>query len=392
MELITCLNCSTENSSKAKFCKSCGERMRCETCNEPIEKESIFCSNCGQKVGETQSTASRNKIKLKKDADSLDLEMDFSDDVAKSGLSDLISNLTGSSGANLPNKQIEQHSSKSWPQSKEVPYEDVSNTSDIPTTKESADEYPPLNDLEMIKTEEYSEAEWIAVYAFYESDYGKSTFSKETVQEMYFSKRKTPARSKNFASNWKGLFKKYFTTVNTNTFRFKNDGIPHLVAIIKGDVRNTTKSTIKRRPTNGSNKLTDTKQTPKVSSTKNLSIDLEEFDFTKTANKPSLKDFFNEKGIGESSSERILAIAYYIIQLNKSPMFTEGNIDYAYKAIQLSNRINNLKQKILNLKSTKLWFKRVNIDGKKGWTLDRAGEIYFEDNFLNNRINSSDNK
>jgi hypothetical protein len=108
-------------------------------------------------------------------------------------------------------------------------------------------------------------------------------------------------------------------------------------------------------------------------------IDVEEFSFEGDQNKniPSLKDFLKDKNVDdESASKFIITVGYYITNVLNLNEFSEGNIDYAYKALGSTNRPAHLHQIIINQKNNKNWFEE-GTDGNK-WKLSRLGEIYVE--------------
>lgn len=74
-----------------------------------------------------------------------------------------------------------------------------------------------------------------------------------------------------------------------------------------------------------------------------------------------------------------MCIGYYITKINYQEYFTEGNIDYAYRILNLGGKPVHLKQIIYNLKNDRIWFKKVIDGGITGWRLTRQAEIYVEE-------------
>jgi hypothetical protein len=103
-------------------------------------------------------------------------------------------------------------------------------------------------------------------------------------------------------------------------------------------------------------------------------IQAERFDVFKSGDRPSLEEFLEQKKPGETAAFRIVVIAYYIVELLKNSTFTEGQIEYAYKALDLKKRPTHLRQIIINLKNDKDWFEPDESTG--AWRLTRAGEIF----------------
>ncbi len=112
-------------------------------------------------------------------------------------------------------------------------------------------------------------------------------------------------------------------------------------------------------------------------------VDIEKFniDGDKAKGVPALEDFM--KAIDseklKSSHEFILAVSYYVTKVVKSIDFSDGNIEYAYKVLDTSNRPVHLRQIITNLKNKNSWFEPSDTDNKR-WKLTRIGEIYYEKN------------
>ena len=77
----------------------------------------------------------------------------------------------------------------------------------------------------------------------------------------------------------------------------------------------------------------------------------------------------------KSTKEYILSIGYYINFILENEYFTDGNIDYAYKNLELPNRPNTLRQIIVNIKNREFWIEKVD---KKYWKLTRKGELEIE--------------
>jgi hypothetical protein len=107
------------------------------------------------------------------------------------------------------------------------------------------------------------------------------------------------------------------------------------------------------------------------------SIEPEEFNISTSGDIPSLEDFLKQKSPGKAAGNIIPVIAYYLQVLKKSPYFTEGNIDFAYKALSIPERPVHIRQIIINKKNENLWFEESE-DGLS-WKLTRTGEIYVEE-------------
>lgn len=107
------------------------------------------------------------------------------------------------------------------------------------------------------------------------------------------------------------------------------------------------------------------------------SISPERFDAHKTADAPSLEDFFANKKPGKSVGERAAVIGYYIMKIKGESTFSEGHIDYAYRLLKISGRPAFLRQVLINNKNQNDWFDFAP-DGVR-WVLTRTGEIFVEE-------------
>jgi hypothetical protein len=373
MESVTCTNCSTSAPANAFFCPSCATQIKCKKCSAPLLKNAKACISCGAFTesanGFHQSENAINTIKFKETKEERTYEVAFTNHVSKE-VSGLVVTMMKD---NLKNKALPQHDSLLQnPEATEN--SDTINVNESPIREPNhtsvhdnilkTDNIPPLNDVEMTLT--CSEAEWMAIYAFYISNNGLNVFSREAVQNNYKNKRFTETRLKNFASNWKTLFKSYITTVKENEFRFKAEGIKLVTHLLVGDKKEPARS---KKATAGKSKA------PQKAIPKNAVP--EEFDvFNK---KKKLEELFKEKAPGKNTAFRLLLIAYYIMKVNESDHFTEGNVDYAYRILNLNSRPNFLHQTLLNLASQKVWFEQLEEKGKGTWKLTRIGEIFVED-------------
>ncbi|WP_428329329.1 zinc ribbon domain-containing protein [Mucilaginibacter sp.] len=380
MNSVNCIKCDILVNDEAAFCFNCGTRLQCKSCNAKLLTGANFCQKCGEPTVTPavmdNGTSALNTIKYKKSKDEISCEISFTDQVGKSGMDELISAIVNNSSNNnrqLNNVNANNNASVTYDDNvlaeninaevdEDTKSEDIA---EVTTSNPETVEIIHLNDVE--NNIECSENEWIAIYAFYESEFGKKNFTRESVRERYLKKRKTVNRDKNFGREWKKSQKQFFSTVNDTELKIKHDSIGSLNMLIKGQ-----KSTIVSKNTKkniGGN----------TSKTQAKSVVIEEFDLHKSTDgkKISLNDFLNQKKPGDSTYDRIVCIAYYITRINKVEYFSEGNIEYAYKALQLGNRSKHLRQTVNNIKSTKVWFKDYQEPGK--WTLERIGEIYVDE-------------
>jgi hypothetical protein len=108
-----------------------------------------------------------------------------------------------------------------------------------------------------------------------------------------------------------------------------------------------------------------------------LKVETEKFDTDKTDDTPSLNEFFSQRIPSNArQKDRVVLIAYYIQHIKNLPSFSEGNIDYGYKILGITDRPANIYQMLIDNKNAFGWFEKTS-DGKS-WTLMRPGEIYVE--------------
>ncbi|GEO03626.1 hypothetical protein AAE02nite_12900 [Adhaeribacter aerolatus] len=393
MEEIICNSCGATALEKAIFCYQCGNQVRCKDCLEVLVPGAKHCIACGTPVGENQGQQAQkpfNKIKIKENGDERLYEIEFTDDVGKE-IKDVMADLLKNKFGRLPGQPVtirenimEENISgtlavnpvalagKTELNTETVAEEYTASTPGSPT-------YPHLNDLE-VKLD-CRENEWLLLYAFYSSGYGNSTFTKEVVWQQYKDKRLTETRFKNLGTNWKSLFKKYICTVRENEFKFTAQGLDkanELLLAATNDSKFSPRS-LRKTIAFAQQSANSHRALPASRKTAAHSIVADEFDVYKNELKPSLEEFFARKMPGAGNPNRIVAIAYYITKINHQEYFTEGNIDFAYRILNLHGKPVHLKQVIVNLKNSRIWFQKVIDRGTSGWRLTRQAEIYVEE-------------
>jgi len=88
--MVSCPNCKSENSSGAKFCNECGEKIKflCPFCNSPIPQNSKFCNACGKNLCEPEKTTPQEISNIEPDSQSILKPIDtesIPDNVSKEG-------------------------------------------------------------------------------------------------------------------------------------------------------------------------------------------------------------------------------------------------------------------------------------------------------------------
>ncbi|WP_026464521.1 zinc ribbon domain-containing protein [Adhaeribacter aquaticus] len=378
-----CINCQEGLVTGAVFCQNCGHQVRCKACQELIVPGAKHCIGCGVAVGKTydsEVTRSFNTIKFKEDKEGRSYEIEFTNDVGKEikdVLADILKNkiYLPAEPVALP-VEIRNNPLLKSPVVENDPLPEKEKLTAY-TAKEESNPYPHLNDLEL--NLECRENEWILLFAFYLSDFGTTTFSKDKVWTLYKDKRKTETRFKNLGTNWKSLFKKYISTVKENEFRITPQGLDKVKNLLNPSNDDRSGTSDKKYGSINWEKGTGPRNSPVSRKIVANTIHQEPFDIYQANNKESLESFFTRKRPGSGNPNRIITIAYYITKINQQPYFTEGNIDFAYRILNLGGKPVHLKQVIINLKNDRVWFQRVTEGGKSGWRLTRQAEIYVEE-------------
>lgn len=381
MEKI-CGICTATNIEKAKFCSNCGSQLSCLNCSAPLVSNAKNCIECGVSVSQktnASNEAAMNTINYKRTKEETTYSVAFTDNVGKD-ISGLLVQMAGNNmgTAKMIQQSIDNNDTEEIADSNYFIDTEIEEVSTV--TANGNTEFAHINDIQQLPC---SEADYLLIMAFYCSNYGSTTFSKEQVKELYVEHRETDARKKNYAANWKSLLgvqKNYITTIKEGALKLTPKAIAKVKSLINGEKQNNvtvSKPSVKRKAK--SNSENETQVDKKIKKTVAKSIVQEEFDVHKNSSKKSLEEFFNEKKPENSTSHRILCIAYYIMKICKKQYFSEGNIDYAYRSLQLKGRPNHLTQTITNLKNEKVWFEKIVVDGKKVWKISRQGETYVED-------------
>lgn len=125
-------------------------------------------------------------------------------------------------------------------------------------TEVNENDFPSLNDV-MVRNFAKNEVEWVLVYAFYASSFGKTTFSRESIRAQYdVNKRWSDATSKNFSANINSCIKKdYFKSTTDSLYILKETGKSYVNQILQGN--STTKEAKRPKKYNKASepKLTD---------------------------------------------------------------------------------------------------------------------------------------
>lgn len=369
-----CPSCSNSVSQNAKFCGKCGFQLKCSNCEAPILAGNSFCENCGTEVIKKGNTSSPNKIKFHENSEGRSFEAEFSDEVGK--------DITGSLGDLLTARQLalsngdskEFDNSNFQPikqsQEKDENIEDVSfeETKEI-TPKLNTTSYPSLQSV-VIKNRPANEAEWIVVYSFYASSFGKNIFTRQDIIDLYAeTNRKTESRMKNLTPYINSVIRAdSINPINNNgDFSILDKGIERAIEIVNRTSSSPNKS-LKSKPNSKPTK-TEGRNARKTSSTKKgfsvLDLGLDE------SKRQDLRSFFTEKS-PKSQEDIVLVLGYW---LQNNAKLSGFGTDEIYTAIQIvsAKTPSALGQVLINIKNAG---KSTKDKTSKLYNLNHIGEDY----------------
>ena len=206
-----------------------------------------------------------------------------------------------------------------------------------------------LNDLPS------SELEWVLVYAYYVSDFGKNTFTIEDIKSKYEdSGRKNENRFKGLSRNIRRLVNKgYFKVHNDTEFLLKLAGVTSAKAILSGKPKSnyTPKKLSPKSKKNSSKKTT--------SESYNIDRDL---NLRGNSSVPSFKNFYEEKKPNSTAEFNAVAVYYLQIML-KFEKITLEQVYTCYKEVK-KKPADHFKQSFRDTKT-----KQGYIEYDKDWHL-----------------------
>ncbi|MFC3114857.1 hypothetical protein [Cellvibrio fontiphilus] len=141
------------------------------------------------------------------------------------------------------------------------------------------------------------------------------------------------------------------------------------------DMNIDSKNTSEHQPTENKKKS----PAKKTASSKKIApkVPAERFDVHGNDTTISLQAFMDEKKPGTKNGNLIVVIGYYITEILGNKGFTLGQIEYAYKMLNLK-RPGHLRQIMINEKNERDLFE-MDAEDKNLWNLTRSGEIFVSD-------------
>jgi len=374
----TCYNCTKVLPQEGYFCGGCLTQFRCKACGSLLEKDCVGCINCGapKEIRGKASSASQqniNTFSLQETTNGRTIEATFSDNVGK----DLAEILRDAAGANRRKaiaysniqpigdlNEVQKDTSdfqeaEILDSQKGVPETDNNKKSATSQTVKS-EEYPTLKAVAM-KNLPSSETEWVVVYSFYASLFGKETFTRQNLIEKYKESNRLDSGKKSALSSYiTRAVQGNFLNPLANGYSILNSGIVKAKEVLGRTTGSSTKSRIssKREKEDTDNHLkNETKNFKKPSKVSKTLKRLTNINFAPKG-KESLEAFF-AKYSPSSDDQRNLLFVYYLQNILEESGISVNHVYSCYDILKL--RISeNLPQTVRNTASKKGWIETKN--------------------------------
>lgn len=218
----------------------------------------------------------------------------------------------------------------------------------------SAPKLPLLQDV-VLQGKPKTEVEWLLIYAAYASNWGSNLFTREDLRVKYTeTKRITPTRNKNFATNFKSLsIAQYISANNDTEYRLTQMGVQKAKDIVLGE-----------SPSKKANKPAGSTSKRTLSTYKIVDIGLSSED------RIQFKDFWIQHDHTSNMNKAVLA-AYWLKSKKSVVDFTADHLFTMLRTIEESASFDLLSA-IKNAKKDKSYF--ILGSAKGSYTLTHIGE------------------
>ncbi|SEW45020.1 hypothetical protein SAMN05428988_5919 [Chitinophaga sp. YR573] len=386
---ITCINCSKSLPLKAKFCSHCLAQLRCKKCNEPLEKEAIGCMECGTPILNKSTTGQpqqSNTITFTETQTERTFQASFSDAVGKDltgiardimnakhmGIPSILQPLLPANGA----EEAEYQEINPAPNVSDLPPNYSPNavetvaTSAIAPRKE--DEYPSLMTVAMRRLPS-TETEWVVLYGFFASGFGKKMFTRHDLITLYEeTKRKSTDKTNALTSNIKAAVQSgKFNAFTDGEYCIMDPGIElakEIMTRTKASPLPGKSKQSKEEKGEGEDASAASGKGKRGAKSTDKSKRLAEIDFYPTG-KDSLKAYF-DKFDTKSDFEKVLVFVSYFTEILKTGGITYDHIYSCFDERGLKIPIN-VAQTTRNTASAKKW---INTTDSKNITVTTAGK------------------
>lgn len=368
----TCPVCTKTLPPIGFFCGGCLTQFKCKSCDSILERDDVGCVNCGtpKEVRAGANTASQqniNTFRMHETVTERTIEVTFTNDVAK----DLAETLRDAAVAvrmkaiasNIPPPN--DFNGTSEEKTEFVEADIINNKNANPKTEpinksvltEAAKqgEYLPLKEVAK-KNLAGPETEWVIVYAFYASNYGNDTFTRQDIIDKYTeSNRYNKERISNLSASIRSTRNSGYLNPLQDSYSILDKGIDKAKEIISrtsASLPKKAKSVVKKKNEDSKDVPETIKKTNKSSSTiKNIkrlaNLNLE------PEGKESLKDFISKYG-PKNDKERNLLFTFYMESILALQDVTFDHIYSCYDVLDLAVSLN-LSQTVRNTSSKTGW-------------------------------------
>jgi hypothetical protein len=358
----TCFNCDKPYPAVGFFCGGCLTQLKCKSCNYPLEKDNLGCTNCGtpkdvKNVNETNLYKNVNTFKLHETSTDRTIEATFSDEVGKDLAGILRDTYSTKIGNTSKNKFIEDEiiyieDQKADSEEAIIQKPIISNLLNAENQNlEINTDYPNLLSVS-INNLPASEVEWVIVYSFYASDFGKNQYQRKDLLDQHVESQRKNKISNNLTANINAAVRSGFISPLKDSYFLVESGKQKAIEIISRTRGTTPKNNLKRTNENSSNsKASKPNNSPNKSAGKSLKrlTDLNLY----PENKESLKVFY-EKFQCKNDYEKILVFVYYLEEILKVVPITSNHIYTCYDDLNLITP-QDLPQTVRSTKSKTGW-------------------------------------
>lgn len=255
-------------------------------------------------------------------------------------------------------------------------------------------EYPSLQ-VVVMKNLPSTEVEWVLMYSFYASKYGKSTFNRQQILGLYeTTNRKTPSRRKNLTNNLTSIVKSNFLNPlnNNGDFSMLNTGVRMVVEILSKEAGTSVKIRTKQTKEGSSKKeegskvkssqKAETKGSTPKSIKKGAAPEVMKIDpdlNLMPKGKISLEEFYDSISL-KSSAEHFLLFVYYLTNKLGTNNVTLNHIYTCFKEVK-AKAPEHFRQAATDVQNKKGW---LNTNDKNDIKLTQKGENEIEFKILKN--------
>ena len=231
----------------------------------------------------------------------------------------------------------------------------------VATDVESQDvsDYPVIKEV-VHKDLPNGEQEWVLTYCFYASNFGKESFTRKAIIDMYdSSNRKTQSNINGLSVQLQRILKKeYIKFLNDTEYIMKPEGTKQANLILEG--KSTSKASKPRTKTNSSSDKGSSSGKKSKSASKAQGFKLDRSLNLRPEDKRSITDFSEDYTMGKAP-ERILIIVYYLKEILEIDAINGDHIYTAFEKLNL--RVpKSLYQLISDTKNKSGWLEFDSMD------------------------------